>query len=102
LVARHVQRGPGGGKLVLPSLVGAEDAVDLPAAQHRLRSAAGGPLLAVAEWGFIHIAKLKRVGDVIRRRGAVPREHTRRVPDKGRPVTVVGHIDSMRIGVSTL
>ena len=48
-VTRHVQRGPGSGKGVLPAPVGAEEAVDLPASQHRFAGAARDPLLATAE-----------------------------------------------------
>src|ERR1041384_5659362 len=61
-----------------------------------------GPPLALAEWGLIHVAKLEHVGNVVRRRSAVPGEHARSIPAEGRPVAIVCYVYGMGVGVSAL
>src|SRR5260370_2922261 len=40
--------------------------------------------------------------DIVRRRGSVAIEHARRLPTEARPVTIVGRVDGVGVGVSAL
>src|SRR5690348_10355697 len=100
LVVRHIQGGIGSSQCVPSPHEGAEDTVDLPPTQDRLRSATSlGILLASAEGEFVHIAKLEVVGDIVLCSSTVATPRQIRGPDGFGPIRVRCHVNGMRVGI---